>query len=223
MKVQAVLFDMDGILLDTEVLGKELFIKYTEEQGYDYIEGSYEHLLGTNSTATVRLGKEDYGNDFPIQSILSKMHEEYKQLAKQGKLPVKEGSVKCLQGLKERNIKIALVTSTARNTVNGYVTHLPEIYNQMDVIVCGDEIEKSKPHPDIYQKAMELLGVPSEKCLGVEDSLNGLKSLTAANVESVMVPDILHYGEKFAPYTKHCISSLNELCHLVDALMLLPD
>ena len=106
-------------------------------------------------------------------------------------LPTKKGLAECLTGLRARSLRLALATSTDRAIVERYVQATPAMQNAFDVMICGPEGGRSKPAPDIYLEAARRLGLEPGECLGVEDSRNGLRSLTAAGCVSVMIPDLL--------------------------------
>ena len=135
-------------------------------------------------------------------------------------LPTKKGLAECLTGLRARSLRLALATSTDRTIVERYVQATPAMQNAFDVMICGPEGGRSKPAPDIYLEAARRLGLEPGECLGVEDSRNGLRSLTAAGCVSVMIPDLLPYDDSLAPYVKHRLSDLGQLCTLADRLNL---
>ena len=124
----------------------------------------------------------------------------------------------CMQGLKARGIKIALATSTQRPVVECYLQNTPELRDVFDATVCGIEVPNGKPAPDIYQEAARRVGLTPEECVGIEDSRNGLRSLRAAGVHSVMIPDLLPFSVELTPYVDTCLDSLSDLCPLIDRL-----
>ncbi len=220
MIIKGVLFDMDGVLLDTEKLHYDLFPDFFKSKGYAYQDDLFDKMLGCNFAHICQTLRDTYGQDFPSEQFLDDFHVLLMKIAKTDGLPVKEGVYECLASLHERGIKTALATSTSRSVVDLYMSKLPILHQGLDVIVCGDEIAHSKPAPDIYLKAADKLGLSCAECIGVEDSLNGLKSLTNAHVTSIMIPDLLPSSEVTAPYTNHLLSSISELCRLIDTLQL---
>ena len=215
--IRAALFDMDGVLFDTENVGKSLLPSIIEKYNYAYLPNTYEKILGTNTAKTTETLLQLYGNDLPVAALFHDFHESLCQLAKQGLLPVKKGAIFCLQTLKKAGFRTALVTSTARPIALQYFQSAPALYEALDLLVCGDEVTHSKPAPEIYLTAAKKLSIQPNECIGIEDSLNGLKSVTAAGMTSIMVPDILPYSNTMKPYVSHCIDSLEELPALLTA------
>ena len=218
--IRGVLFDMDGVLLDTERLGSRLFEQACARRGYAVPEKLYLSLLGCTAQAGFDVLHEAFGPDFPCQAVMDEVHQGIFHTAVTTGLPTKKGLAECLTGLRARSLRLALATSTDRAIVERYVQATPAMQDAFDVMICGPEGGRSKPEPDIYLEAARRLGLSPGECLGVEDSRNGLRSLTAAGCVSVMIPDLLPYDDSLAPYVKHRLSDLGQLCALADRLNL---
>ena len=216
--IQGCLFDMDGILLDTENLGMRLFSEISKVHGYDFPRTLYLEILGTNHKRSREVLARELGEDFPADTVIKEMFEALLDCARKGTMPVKPGVSACFLGLRERGIRTALVTSTDMAVVRQYLELIPELRDVFDAVVCGSEVRESKPAPDIYLLAAERLGLAPKDCIGVEDSRNGLKSLTAAGIPSVMIPDLLPYDESLKSFATWKLHSLSELCPLIDTL-----
>lgn len=216
--VQAVLFDMDGVLLDTERFGMELMPQVLARHGYHMTEELYRSIMGTNSQTTGEMLRQVFGEAYPHQAIEKECGAAYLDMARQHKLPLKEGLAQCMEGLRKRGIRRALATSTGRAMVEVYLQCVPAFQGAFDAVVCGTDVAHSKPAPDIYLQAARELGVAPDACIGVEDSRNGLLSLSAAGIPGVMIPDVLPYDESFAGIVRWKLDSLSQLCPLVDRL-----
>lgn len=219
--IKGVLFDMDGVILDTERQGRNIFLGECVRRGYPQVdEVFYERLLGQTREADCALMKEALGQEFPFDEMYDSYRAGLHALAEKDQLLTRPGVRECMEGLKKRGIRIALATSTARPIVEMYQQHIPEMQNVFDFMVCGKEGGRSKPAPDIYLKAAAGIGVDISECIGVEDSLYGLRSIRAAGGVCVMVPDLLKRDERFAGVVDHELKDLTQLCPLIDRLNL---
>lgn len=216
--IRGVLFDMDGVILDSERVGRGVYLAECARLGYPQVdEALYEQLIGKNEAEDCRIMKAALGEDFPFEA----MHRAYRAglyaLAESGRLPLKAGVEECFRGLKARGIRVALATSTQREQVERYQAQIPAMRGVFDAMVCGREAP-SKPAPDIYRMAAQALGLDCGECIGVEDSRAGLMSLTAAGCTRVMIPDLLPCDSRFDGLWDHCLGDLSQLCPLIDRL-----
>lgn len=189
-KIAAVVFDMDGVLFDTERLFLDMFKEVAQEKGMPYKERAVMSCIGRNIQDTEMLFKEEYGEDFPFAEYHALCGERARQrIAAQG-LPVKQGVCELLTYLKEEGWRIALASSTSRRGVTGHLNRA-HIMDFFEVIIGGDMVERGKPEPDIYLRACEELGTEPSYTLAIEDSPNGIRSAFAAGLKPIMVPDLI--------------------------------
>ncbi len=187
----SVIFDMDGVIFDTEMLCRKAWHSMEEEYGISAEKMDQLLILcvGTNRAHMVKTFLEQLGNDFPVERFLDESMDRIAALGASG-LPLKKGAVELLSWLKEQNALLALASSTKRSLVIQELTDAG-LLDYFSVITGGDQITKSKPDPEIYLKTCQALDISPEAAFGIEDSYNGVRSASAAGLKTIMVPDLL--------------------------------
>ncbi len=188
-QIQAVLFDMDGVIFDSEIKVIECWKVIADKYGIEDIETPCYEALGTTREKTQEIMKEHYGADFPYDMYKQEMSALFHERYGEGRLPKKPGVEELLQFLQMHNIRIALASSTRRDVVTQELRD-GGLLSYFDAVICGDMVARSKPEPDIFLKACEVLGVAPEHAVGIEDSFNGVRALSAAGITAIMVPDL---------------------------------
>lgn len=190
MNFQAVVFDMDGVIFDSEAKVVECWQVVADKYSIPDIEDACRHCLGINRDATRAYMLEAYGQDFPYDAYKREMSDLFHKRYGDGRLPVKAGVREILSWIKEHGIKIALASSTRRAIVEAELK-AAGLYDYFDKVICGDMVEKSKPAPDIFLKACNELGVRPCDAYAIEDSYNGVRSAQSAGLKCIMVPDLV--------------------------------
>ena len=215
--IQAVIFDMDGVLFDTERLAVRSWEKAGRDLGVVGMGEIVPNVLGVSAAASWEVVRQTTGDDFPYDEFRKKAHDYSFEYFDRYGVPVKDGVRIALQYLKENGYKIAVATSTRRASAMHHFeqTGLKEYF---DDFVCGDEVENSKPAPDIFLKAAQKLKVSPEKCMVIEDSPNGLKAASAAGMVPVMVPDLVPPDEYLSKLFVYQLTSLAQLPQLLEGI-----
>lgn len=216
--IRGVLFDMDGVLLDSEGVSRTLTKEYCESIGHPITDVFYRRLMGVTRETSERVLKTGLTPDFDFAAYSDFLWTSLQRMVRAGQVPLMEGAEECLAALKARNIRIALASSTRRDVVEERIAWIPAMRNVFDAMVLGQEAGASKPDPAIYIAAARALGLRPEECAGVEDSGAGLRSVRASGAYSVMIPDLLPYSEDLEPYVDSCLPSLRALVPLIDRL-----
>lgn len=209
-ELKAVVFDMDGVIFDSERKVMECWIEVADKYGIKDIEKLCRMCLGINADETRRLALEFYGEDFPYDERKDEQSALYHERYDNGRLPMKTGVNELLEFLKVKGLKIALASSTRRFVVENQLRDAG-IIHYFDKIVCGDMVSHSKPHPEIFLKACEELSVAPECAIAIEDSYNGIRSAHAAGMRPIMVPDLAEPTEEMEKLAETVLPSLLEV------------
>ena len=193
--IRAVIFDMDGVLIDTEKYLNIFWRQAAKEYGFDMTK---EHALLIRSLAGKYAGpklKELYGDSFDYEKIRARRKELMRQHIEQSGVEKKHGVDELLKYLKENGYKIAVATATDLKRTRKYLEEIG-VFHYFDKIVCATMVENGKPMPDIYLYACQQIGEEPKNCLAVEDSPNGILSATRAGCPTIMVPDLTEPEEE---------------------------
>ena len=210
MGKKAVIFDMDGVIFDTEKVYLDIWIEVFEKYGYKMTKELYVTVMGTGRKNVIKTFLENFGDDLPIE----KMYEEkdnqlFYRIENQG-IPLKEGVKELFSMLKEKDYKIALATSAKRERVEKQIKD-KWLKESFDAIVCGDDVEKGKPSPDIFLKAAKEIDVEPENCFVVEDSPAGIKAAFSGGMKGIHVEDLKVADEEILKYCEKNFKNLQEI------------
>ncbi len=191
---QAVIFDMDGVLLDTERLALNCWRQVAGEMHLEGIWDVFVRCVGVNHAFTRAIFREAYGAEFPLDRFDSRARELFRD-AFLAELPCKAGAREILEELKESGVLLALASSTALPTVREELDAVG-LLPYFDCLVTGDMVAHSKPDPEIFLLAAARCGAEPGNTWVVEDSFNGIRAAHAAGMRPIMVPDLLEPDEE---------------------------
>jgi HAD superfamily hydrolase (TIGR01509 family) len=198
--VQGVIFDLDGTLVDSMWIWKQIDIDYLEKRGLDLPEDLQKEIEGMSFTETAHYFKER----FALSDSIDIIKEEWLGMAADfyaKKINLKKGVIPFLTFLKENNIKIGIGTSNARDLAEAVLKN-HDIFHYFDSIRTSCEVEKGKPHPDVFLKVAEDLQIDPAQCLVFEDTYAGVLAGKRAGMQVIAISD-----EHSFPY-KHDICAL---------------
>ena len=208
--MKAVVFDMDGVLFDTERVCMESWVAVAERLGMKGMAEVFPSCIGRNAADDEMIIKEHYGMDFDYVGFRKLASEEFwKRIEEKGR-PIKKGVRELLAYLKAEGWKVGLASSTHHDSVMRRLEEagLAEYFSN---VIGGDEIVHSKPEPEIYLKSCEKLGVDPRETYAIEDSYNGIRSASAAGMKPIMVPDLLPPTEEMRTLSTVILKDLLEV------------
>jgi HAD superfamily hydrolase (TIGR01509 family) len=213
--VAAVVFDMDGLLIDSESLVREGILRAAANLGLDMPISLCAAMIGLPADKSQALIQDHYGPDFDLQGFLTEEWREVAALFAEG-VALKTGVVELLDHLDALGLPRAVATSSSRGSANANLGH-NNILHRFGLIVAREDVERHKPYPDPFLKAARLLGVDPAACLALEDSHNGVRAAHAAGMMTIMVPDLLDPTEEMHAKCVHIAESLHEVARLLGA------
>ncbi len=212
--LKAVIFDMDGLLIDSEAMTFKGYKKLCSDHSYKLEDEFYFQFLGTNIDYMRDGFHAHYGQDFPFDQILEGVHSYIEEIFQNEGVPLKPGAMNLFNFLKRNSIKIGLATSSARHRVDKILAKA-EITSYFDVTVCGDEITHSKPNPEIFLTACQKLGVKPEEAIVLEDSENGIIGASDGKIQCIHVPDLKASSDVIKKRATYIAKDLNEVIHYI--------
>ncbi len=214
--IAAVIFDMDGLMLDTERIAQQAWQRAGTELGYELPDEIYRQAIGRTAPATEAIFRAHLGADSPFDAIYQRKQHYYHAAIEAGEIARKAGLLELLDCLDQLALPKAVATSTARPLAlqklrsTGLLDHFPHL-------VCGDEIPNGKPAPDIFLAAAASLGVAPAHCLVLEDSHAGIRAAHAAAMIPIHIPDLVAPTAETRSLVYKIVDSLHDVCALLNA------
>lgn len=208
-KIKGAIFDMDGLMLDTEKLFLRFWKESAAEYGYNMTDENVFSIRSLSRKYAVPLLKELFGEEFPFNEVRSRRISLMNEYIDKYGFEVKKGLFEILDYLSDNNYKIAVATATARERAEEYLKKI-NAYEYFDAVICGDMVKNGKPDPDIYITASEKLGLSPRECTAFEDSPNGIKSAYSAGCHVIMIPDLTQPDDEIKPLLSGIYESLDK-------------
>ena len=208
--VDAVIFDLDGTLTDTEKYYQIAWPRAIEHFGYRTTPEMPLELRSLGRPFATDRFREWFGEDFPYEEVRAYRQMLVREMMAAGGIPLKPGALELFDFLKKNGIPAALATANAYPKTMGLLTKIG-IADRFDRILCADMVPCGKPAPDIYQYACEELGLPPERTFAVEDSPNGVRSAYRAGCKVIMVPDLTEPDEELEKMLYARVDGLSDI------------
>ncbi|MBQ8725201.1 MAG: HAD family phosphatase [Oscillospiraceae bacterium] len=213
--IKGLLFDMDGLLLDTEKYYFRYWIESAAEFGFSM---KPRHALAIRSLAAryaERYLKKALGDDFDYHAVRARRRELIHEAMEREGISLKPGVMELLTYCRDKGVLTAVATATPTENAK---THLKRVglFDMFSEVVGGDSIEYGKPSPDIYKKAAAALELDPEYCLALEDSPNGIIAAFTAGCKPVMIPDLTEPDEMLKPLLYECVPTLSDVIGIIE-------
>ena len=216
--IKGFIFDMDGVIFDTERVYLDIWTNVFKKYGYEMEKDVYISVMGRGRKIVKEVFINHFGQDLPIEEMYVEKDNLLFEVINRGEVPIKEGAIEILDFLKEHNYKIALATSAKMDRLKKQLT-LANIYDKFDVIVCGDDVNKTKPDPEIYIKAATYLNLQCEDCVVIEDSPAGIRGAYNGNMIPFHVEDLKEADEEMKRLSYRCFKNLNEIKEYINGII----
>jgi len=207
---KAIIFDMDGVIFDSENAVFQSWLALSKKYGFENLEIPYKRCIGVNAAAARQIFLDYYGEDFPYDTFVKEHSKNFHAKYDHGNLPMKPGVVELLEYLSGEGYHIGIASSTRIGIVEQEITDAG-LRKYFHKITGGDMVKNSKPAPDIFLMAAEGIPVPPEEILVIEDSYNGIRAAKAAGMFAIMVPDMLEPNEEMKQLADVILNSLAEV------------
>ncbi|MDI9218626.1 HAD family phosphatase [Clostridium tertium] len=215
--LKLVIFDMDGLIFDTERLSYESWKEAAKEFNIDFDLNLLYKLLGTNHESVRNTLHNEFENKINVDNYIMERNNIYLSKIMNGEVEKKKGIEELLKYLTDKNIKKAVATSSNREIAYKLLKDAG-IYDYYDYILCGDEVKKSKPNPEVFLRVAEKLDIPANQCMVLEDSEAGTIAASRARMTPVIIPDLKNPSEDIEKLAFKKLNNLEEVINLIEDL-----
>lgn len=215
--IKAIIFDMDGLMIDSERVTFECYQERLKDMNLTMDEEFYKTLLGKPIKGIYQRFYDVYGNDFPIENVIQDVHQLMAERFETEGVPVKKGLVELLHYLKDNNYKTIVATSSNRDRVDKILAQA-KITEFFDDSICGDEVTKGKPNPEVFLKSCQKLGVNVDEAIVLEDSEAGIQASYDANIKVICIPDMKYPEKQYEEKTFKILKGLTEVTAYLKSL-----
>lgn len=215
--IKAIIFDMDGLMIDSERVTFECYQEILKGMNLTMDEEFYKTLLGKPLKGIYQRFYDVYGNDFPIEDVIKDVHALMAKRFETEGVPIKTGLKSLLEYLKENNYKTIVATSSNRDRVDTILAQA-QITDYFDDSICGDEVTKGKPNPEVFLKSCQKLDVNVDEAIVLEDSEAGIQASYDAGIKVICIPDMKYPEKQYEEKTFKILKDLNDVTEYLKSL-----
>jgi len=209
---RAVIFDMDGLLLDSEPLYRMTWKAAASSLGFPIDDVLYERFVGRGNVEAEGILRQHFGETFPLDEFHTRWSRDFHD--RLATIPTKPGAMELIDVIEKRRIPKALATSSPRRLA---LRCLGDLASRFDALAFGDEVTHSKPAPDLFLLASQRLGIAPAHCLVLEDSEAGVRAARAAGMDVILVPDIVKPSDDTVATATHVCDTLHDVVCFLQA------
>lgn len=209
--LKLIIFDMDGLMFDTEQVNYRAFTEVVKKEGYHPTFEQYTGFLGMNAKDIQKKYRSYYGEDVDAVGIYKKVGQRAKQIIHEEGIPEKRGLRELLEAVKKKGLYTAVASGSDTEVIKEYLEKTG-LTSYFDIVLSAKEVKRGKPYPDIFLEICRKLQVSADETLVLEDSANGVQAALAGNISVINIPDLLPISED---QQRQCVAVVEDLSKVI--------
>ena len=216
-RITAVIFDMDGLMFDTEQLYERTWGQAVSEQGKVFTRKIHSLIMGRSKADSAQILLDVYGPDFPVQKVIDRQTPLFFEALQTEQISAKKGLFPLLDALEQRGLKKAVASSSQRKKID-FLLKQHGLEHRFDCVVSGHQVHASKPNPEIFLLTAEQLGEPPANVLVLEDSNAGIRAAHNGGFRSILIPDLCKLEPDVLQLCLRKVDSLDDVIPIIDEI-----
>ena len=216
-RITAVIFDMDGLMFDTEQLYERTWGQAVSEQGKVFTRKIHSLIMGRSKADSAQILLDVYGPDFPVQKVIDRQTPLFFEALQKEEVPAKKGLFPLLDALEQRGLKKAVASSSQPKKID-FLLKQHGLEHRFDCVVSGHQVHASKPNPEIFLLTAEQLGEPPANVLVLEDSNAGIRAAHNGGFRSILIPDLCKLEPDVLQLCLRKVDSLDDVIPIIDEI-----